>query len=949
MLKNLLFLPLLLLFLNTNAQHKAFYISATADNGLERLNQSLMLSDSTLLVAGEARNMNWLPAGITPTILDTTGFDFRSSSGTIGFIVRLSKDLNQILNVVTMPPNSATNIYKIRTDRAPGEPTGNIYISGETDGFPNRNGYFLAKLNNNFINGVPTGFKYIRQVRVGAVSSGKTQFDGKSWHQSKQPWDVDRLGRITYASREEFSFNWSAINRLDSMGNNAPTPGFTNHVVRYSFNGDTTYFDPNAGPQNGVPGPGVVRNCETVIPIFRNVGDSIFVRMRYRNAQNSADSFVTRKLPIVRHLESYVMMKYAGTNGRCFRSITQEEYDFLGLDENNQPRRASMPDNYLYSGACETLTDSTILCSTTQTPGFYGHRAPNGQMHTGKVGDIAIDKRNNHIYIGYTYAIWNAKSQYQPNTAFNFGGFDYDATVVALNEDGVMKWWGRMLKQDTAGTGFSANHFADGLAIDYTNNDLLVLVNGFGQSTSNLYRGDQLAASPLGSGVKNQLSNDAQTIFYAWLGRYDLNVARLKASTYISEYATDDKSAPGFPDPNLAGWPNPNFGNSSYAPTVAHQLSVDSDGSPVVLGASSRSITTENAYMRMYKADRDLCLDSLASQSHFIRRYSADLQRIAYSTLFNGALNPTLESQSPNILVNGVLPLGKKYLVTGTHQGFGSLIPVNGVPAYGKATPSGLSGVIALLDENCVVPAEPVSIFGKATAALNGGSMRLRVATVPGATNYNWQVGNVNWSIVANGDTARVTLGSNAAPGFALAAGVNACGIGTPRGRALLAAPRLQAGPAENTIRVVGPGFTQYIWVNNGVPKDTTTVPTLNVSNTALFQSGEFYAVIINDCFRDTTNSIVFNIVGNTELLSKNVVKAYPNPLNGTELTLLIPSDFVGTRASITDITGRLISTHLLNADKKQVINVGHINAGFYILSIEGRDGQSHSLRLVKQ
>ena len=949
MIKNFLFLPLLCLFLNTFAQHKAFYLSATANNGLERLNQSLMLSDSTFLVAGEARNMDWLPAGITPTVLDTSGFGFKSASSTTGFIVRLSKDLNQILNVVTMPANSAVNVYKIRTNRAPGEPTGALYISGETDGFPGRNGYFIGRLNNNFINGVPNGFTFIRQVQVGAVSSGKTQFDGKSWHQIRQPWDVDRDGRVIFASREEFSFNWSSINAIDSTGRKAFVRGFTNHVVRYAFNGDTTYFDPNAGPTNGVPGPGVIRNCETVTLLPVNVGDSIIVRMRYRNAFNNADSIVSRKLPVVRQLESYVMMKYAGTNGRCFRSITQAEYDFLGLDENNQPRRGTMPDNYLYSGACETLTDSTILCSTTQTPGFDGHRAPNGQIHTGKVGDIAIDKRNNHIYICYTYAIWNAKSQYQPNTTFNFGGFDYDATVVGLNENGEMKWWGRMLKHDTSGTGFSANHFADGLAIDYLNNDLLVLANGFGQSTSNLYRGNQLAASPLGSGVKNQLSNDAQTIYYAWLGRYDLNVAQLKASTYISEYDADDKSAPGFPDPNLAGWPNPNFGNSTYAPTVAQQLMVDADGTPVVLGVSSRSITTENAYMRMYKADRNLCLDSLASQANFIRRYSTDLQRITYSTIFNGAINPTLAAQSPNILVNGVLPMGKKILVTGTHQGFGNLIPVNGVPAYGKAAPSGVSGVMALLDENCIVPSEPIAIFGKATAPLNGGSMRLRVASVPGATNYSWQVGNVNWSIVANGDTARATLGSNATPGFALAAGVNACGIGTPRGRTLFAAPTLQTGPAENTIRVVGPGFTQYIWVNNGVPKDTTTVPNLNVSNTAVFESGAFFAVIINNCFRDTTNTINFSITNNTELLNKSAISAYPNPLNGTELMLISPADFNGTRAVIADLAGRIVSTHDLKGVEQQLIYVANLKAGIYLLTVEGKDGTAHTLRLVKQ
>ena len=79
------------------------------------------------------------------------------------------------------------DIRFIKTSNAPGEPTGNLYISGNTlDTEPNDGGYFIAKLDNNFVNGVPTTLSWVRRVWAEGYP--------KDYH----PWDVNGNGEIYY-------------------------------------------------------------------------------------------------------------------------------------------------------------------------------------------------------------------------------------------------------------------------------------------------------------------------------------------------------------------------------------------------------------------------------------------------------------------------------------------------------------------------------------------------------------------------------------------------------------------------------------------------------------------------------------------------------------------------------------------------------------------------------
>ncbi|MCC5842509.1 MAG: hypothetical protein JJT96_20500 [Opitutales bacterium] len=107
--------------------------------------------------------------------------------GTYGFLLQTTGDFSEVLRVVRFPEGSVENVLHIRSTEVPGEPTGNLSISGHRLGGA-QPGYFVARLNNNFVNGVPTGLVWARNV--GATREYLTI----------QPWDVRNDGKVVVAS-----------------------------------------------------------------------------------------------------------------------------------------------------------------------------------------------------------------------------------------------------------------------------------------------------------------------------------------------------------------------------------------------------------------------------------------------------------------------------------------------------------------------------------------------------------------------------------------------------------------------------------------------------------------------------------------------------------------------------------------------------------------------------
>jgi hypothetical protein len=252
----------------------------------ERFNDVHVLSDGTILVAGAANDLDWISATVPRTTLTTAISS--ASTGNVGFILHLSADQTSILRVVSFPIGSVRDVYKIRSTEVPGSTTGQLYISGNRDG-GSSDGYYIAKLNNNFVAGAPTAI--IWSYDVSAAGELK----------DKQPWDVDGDGKVIFAVGEVIATNWLALYRLNASGVRDIVPNFRTH-----WRTDDSEWD-------GTP----------------------------------ASSY-SGALPLA---YSGLALKASRRGG--LRSATQAEFDILQNDANGNPnRKGAFPDDYYFSGPC---------------------------------------------------------------------------------------------------------------------------------------------------------------------------------------------------------------------------------------------------------------------------------------------------------------------------------------------------------------------------------------------------------------------------------------------------------------------------------------------------------------------------------------------------------------------------------------------------------------------
>jgi photosystem II stability/assembly factor-like uncharacterized protein len=124
-------------------------------SGAERLDAALPLSDGTILVAGSAESLDWVPASATKMELTLTaknGWTLPKNEGELagrtGFLMQLSADLGKVLHLLKLPAGHGGNIVALKTNSEPGAATQNIYVAGS-----NADGkrYWLGQLNANYL------------------------------------------------------------------------------------------------------------------------------------------------------------------------------------------------------------------------------------------------------------------------------------------------------------------------------------------------------------------------------------------------------------------------------------------------------------------------------------------------------------------------------------------------------------------------------------------------------------------------------------------------------------------------------------------------------------------------------------------------------------------------------------------------------------------------------
>jgi hypothetical protein len=290
----IIFLSIISLSAQTNL------VTYAGNGGKETFYDVMQITDGTILVCGYADDLNWIPSGVLKTELTFNGSIPNSlGANRFGIILHLSSDLHSILDVVHFPQGAVEDIRFMKTNSQPYTPTGDLYISCNTsDSDPNSGGYILAKLNNNFINGIPTSLSWLNVVWA------------KSGPKDYHPWDVTSDGRVFYISGEAYGYDWSAVYCLNTDGRRSIVNNWRTHWLK------------NGSEWKGTPAS-------------------------------------TNPFGIIDSVDySAIVLK---TWGRCdLRSWTITDYNTTLADENGGLKKGRWPVDVLFDGPCDPANPTAV-------------------------------------------------------------------------------------------------------------------------------------------------------------------------------------------------------------------------------------------------------------------------------------------------------------------------------------------------------------------------------------------------------------------------------------------------------------------------------------------------------------------------------------------------------------------------------------------------------------
>lgn len=774
----------------TNAQTNM--VSYLGDAAADNLQTVFRLSDSTVLVVGKVGNLSVFPSSVVrpdlviPQVknnLDTNlvGINSKDSSGR-GVLIHMNRTMDTVLNVVPFPQYTIATISKVRTNSVPGQPTGGLWVSGLRNRATGNDGYFIAQLNNNFVNGVPTGLVWFHDVSAPQRRSNQTTGPfaaggGISDTKLFQPWDVQSDNKVVIVEGREFSDDWCSLYRLLPDGRTRDTAQYyTEHRLRGT---DSI--------------PGFVNS--------RNIGRD-FRNMNYKNIPDTLYNFIYTvsgtgpntvrdtipKLPtsLFKTKQSGIVLKM-NRGGSNLRSGDSTNFLLTQNDENGfNGRQGAYPDDVYYTSPCINRFGSVGFSGncTNAGPGYtgYSYAANGNNTTTQRVVALTIDKRNNDLYLGTS--TWSVAAN-QPNPQ------DFEPAIVALRSNGQMRWWARLYKEDQNRS--TAMQFVDYVEIDYNRNELLTVARTIGDDIRNFWSGDSITSRPGASAYQNDFTgSQKQDVDIRWMGKLTLN-GQLSAATYVGEPVATASINNASSNPLYNGAQNLNLGNTNLANTAITAVTIAANGDVIIAGRTDgRTMTTTNAFMKMVGPDKDAVIDSLAGPNSFVRVYSPDFSTVKYSSLLSGIIDPITGGQSGSVRLTGLVSDRNSVLVVGSHigdinapRGFqGASVPTLNIPSFGAAMPSGESGLLARLSYSCGsnAPAKPEPITGTASQCANS-TQTFRTVGAFGATHYAWASpgGNVFTIVGANNlDSVLIRALGPGNGGNVRVVGINACGVSEP-------------------------------------------------------------------------------------------------------------------------------------------------------------------------
>ena len=648
-------------------------VTYAGGTGKETFYDVIQITDGTFLVCGYATDLNWIGSGVVQVQLtNTSGIPNSLGTNRYGIILHLSNDLQTILQCVYFPQGAVEDIRFLKTNTQPYTPTGDLYISCNTsDTDPNNGGYIIAKLDNNFVNGVPSSLSWFNVVWA------------KSGPKDYHPWDVTNDGKVFYISGEAYGYDWSAIYCLNPNGQ------------RTVVNNWRTHWLTNGTEWKGTPASA--------------------------NPLGSIDSVDF----------SGIVLKIWG---RCdLRSWTLADYNSTIADENGGTKKGKWPVDILFDSPCDLDTPTAV------SPGYTGYSAAAGSpVYGGEC--IAVDKRNNNLYIGMNFK----------SVAAN-GSPDFEPAVIAMDSSGMLLWWSRLYHEITpAGDTLNSipDQYIDALAIDYANDKLVVGARCHGNNVENFWEGNTIFADVNAYGFQNGFTGTNGNIHESWLGKLQLSDGILTNSTYMAELAEGTGSL-GTPhvDPNLDGWPDPNTGWPDVNTTrmTKNNMKVTSSGDVCVIAVGRRTITTSNAYQKMVKPNNG----GLSAWNSFVRVYDSQFHVPKYSSLIVGVWDTLTQAGGDNTEMFGVYKTALGVICVGRQKAdtngvpAGNNIPVINVTPWGNSTPQNESAILVYYKAtNLYNPNDSTVVTGIREAIFNAIANDVVVYPNPASNKISFSFSN---------------------------------------------------------------------------------------------------------------------------------------------------------------------------------------------------------------
>ncbi len=367
----------------------------------------LELSDGSFLVGGSADDLSWLPAGTPTNSISrnaSNGSNIYSNGvneGNVAFILRISGDASNIIECLHFPDGDVDQVQWIKSNSAPGEATGEIFISGtwgKSSSGSKDGGFYIAKLNNNFINGTPSALSYVWNI----PTHGKNDK-----HAQVQPWDVFSDGRIVSIRYGAYRDNW----------------------------GELIFFpaNPASGSANDTGAPLTVSPGMRLHSISNDGGATSQTHFGTGDTVPAGYSIL--------HSREILKTQRTDASG-LYRSFTSADYHNWERDENGYWRKGKYPLDVMWNNYWRYPDSGVKNMWGGDTRGYTGYKlagtgGTEGSPYTPRVGAITIDKRNDHLYVGME---WKSRLPSTNNP-------DFEPALLAYDGTGRLRWWARMYKE----------------------------------------------------------------------------------------------------------------------------------------------------------------------------------------------------------------------------------------------------------------------------------------------------------------------------------------------------------------------------------------------------------------------------------------------------------------------------------------------------------------------